>query len=76
MLSAAEDDILRTFPEAKVSWDTRTSPYMVSVAINGALVRAFIEPDVLVERGTLYDAFTRRVAELAVDSISKARQAH
>jgi hypothetical protein len=67
-LSAATDDLLRTFPGADIRWDTRTSPYMVSVAVDGAIVRAFIEPVALAERGELYDSFTRRIAELVVDS--------
>jgi hypothetical protein len=71
-LSSAASDIQRTFPEATVRWDTRSSPYMVTVSMGPALVRAFIEPEVLAQRGDIYDAFTRRVSELMTDSISQA----
>ena len=68
-LTAAEGDILRTFPGAKIKWQTGASPYMVSISVEEALVRAFIEPEALVQRGEIYDAFTRRVAELLTDSM-------
>ena len=71
-LAAAETDILRTFPEARITWDTRVSPYMIAVSVDGALVRAFIEPAVLAQRGEIYDAFTRRISELIVDSVTSA----
>jgi hypothetical protein len=74
-LAAARTDILRTFPEAAVKWETKASPYMVSVSIDGALVRAFIEPAALAERGRLYDAFIRRIAELLTDA-SKPSERH
>jgi hypothetical protein len=67
-LSAATDDILRTFPSAEIRWDTRTMPYMISVAVDGAIVRAFIEPVELAQRGEIYDAFTRRISELVTDA--------
>jgi hypothetical protein len=69
-LSAAEADILRTFPGATIKWDTQASPYMVSVAVDGALARGFIEPEALAERGEVYDAFTRRISELVTDSMT------
>jgi hypothetical protein len=69
-LSAAEGDILRTFPGAAIKWDTQASPYMVSVSVDGALARAFIEPEALGERGDAYDAFARRLSELITDSMT------
>jgi hypothetical protein len=70
-LAAAEADILRTFPGATIKWDTQASPYMVSVQLDGALARGFIEPEALAERGEIYDAFTRRISELVTDSMSE-----
>lgn len=67
-LSAASDDIRRSFPDAGVRWDTGTSPYMVSVSLDGVLVRVFVEPAALVEREARYDEFTRRVSELLIDA--------
>jgi hypothetical protein len=69
-LSAAEADILREYPAAAIKWDTVTSPYMVSVQVDGALARGFIEPAALAERGEIYEAFTRRLSELLTDSIA------
>ncbi len=69
-LSAAEADILREYPAAKIKWDTATSPYMVSVSVDSALARGFIEADALAERGELYEAFTRRLSELLTDSMT------
>lgn len=70
-LAAAEADILRTFPGATIKWDTQASPYMVSVQVDGALARGFIEPEALAERGEIYDAFARRISELVTDSTSE-----
>jgi hypothetical protein len=69
-LSAAEADIVREYPAARVKWDTLASPYMVSVQVDGALARGFIEPEALAERGEIYEAFTRRLSELLTDSIA------
>jgi len=69
-LSAAEADILREYPAATIRWDTATSPYMVSVAVDGALARGFIEPETLAQRGETYEAFTRRISELITDSMT------
>jgi hypothetical protein len=69
-ISAAESDILKTFPRARITWDTGASPYMVSISMEEALVRAFIEPEALAQRGDIYDAFTRRVSELLTDSMT------
>ena len=69
-LSAAEADILREYPAATIKWDTATSPYMVSVAVDGALARGFIEPEALAERSEVYEAFTRRLSELLMDSMT------
>jgi hypothetical protein len=71
-LSSAEKDILRAFPEASIKWDTGMAPHMVSIVINGALIRAFVEPEVLAERGDIYVAFSRRIMELIEASIPKA----
>ena len=70
-LSAAEADILRTFPGATIRWDTQASPYMVSVQVDGALARGFIEPEALAARGEVYDAFARRISELVTDSMTE-----
>ena len=69
-LSAAEADIQREYPAATIKWDTATSPYMVSVQVDGALARGFIEPEALAERGELYEAFTRRLSELLTDAMT------
>jgi hypothetical protein len=69
-LSAAEADILREYPAARIKWDTVTSPYMVSVSVDSALARGFIEPEALAERGETYEAFTRRLSELITDSMT------
>lgn len=69
-LSAAEADIRRKYPAATIKWDTAASPYMVSVSVDGALARGFIEPEALAERGEMYEAFTRRLSELLTDSMT------
>ena len=69
-LSAAEADIQREYPAAKIKWDTATSPYMVSVSVDNALARGFIEAEALAERGEIYQAFTRRLSELITDSMT------
>lgn len=71
-LAAAEADILRTYPGARIKWDTQASPYMVSISVDGALVRGFIEAEALAQRGEVYDAFSRRLSELMTGSMSKA----
>jgi hypothetical protein len=75
-ISAAEADILREYPGATIKWDTATSPYMVSVAVDGALARGFIEPAALAERGEVYEAFTRRISELITDSMTDHAKAN
>src|SRR5688572_13229656 len=70
-LSAAEADIVREYPAATIRWDTAASPYMVSVQVDGALARGFIEPEALAERGEIYEAFTRRLSELLTDSMTE-----
>jgi hypothetical protein len=69
-LAATEADIRREYPAATIKWDTATSPYMVSVAVDGALARGFIEPEALAERGEVYEAFKRRLSELVTDSMT------
>jgi hypothetical protein len=69
-LSAAEADILREYPSSTIKWDTAASPYMVSVSVDGALARGFIEPEALAQRGEIYEAFTRRLSELLTDSMA------
>src|SRR5688572_1768121 len=69
-LSAAEADIQREYPAAQIKWDTAASPYMVSVSVDSALARGFIEPEALAERGDIYEAFTRRLSELITDSMT------
>jgi hypothetical protein len=43
---------------------------MVSVSVDSALARGFIEPEALAERGETYEAFTRRLSELITDSMT------
>jgi hypothetical protein len=72
-LSAAEADVRREYPAAAIKWDTTASPYMISISVDGALARGFIEPEALAERGEMYEAFRRRLSELLTDAMTDRR---
>jgi hypothetical protein len=50
-------DIHAQFPDASVSWDTKTTPYLVTVGLHGGRYRVFIEPGDMKTGTPVYERF-------------------
>ena len=65
----ATTDIRAHLPAAELTWDIRLPTYMLTVSVDGACVRAFIERSDLESLGEAYDKFKKRVIELVSASV-------
>ena len=68
-VARATADLRAAFPAAELSWDTRLPTYMLTVTVNGSVVRAFIERADLEPHGEAYEKFKKRVIELVSASL-------
>ena len=69
-------DLRAIFPTAELSWDIRLPTYMLTVTMNGSVVRAFIERADLQSQSDAYEKFKKRVIEMVSKSLSDEARAH
>jgi hypothetical protein len=50
-------DIHAQFPGAIVSWDTKTTPYLITVGLHGGRYRVFLEPGDMMTGTPVYERF-------------------
>ena len=64
-------ELHEAFPKADLSWDTKVSPYLLTLNVNGIKIRACIEHAEVEQRGPLYDRLKARLQELVISSLSR-----